>query len=477
MAMKRKIVLVIVLHTLLFLAAGGYLAFKIHSATEDMQRVLRLHDVELLRENFLVLLHAVESDLARGELRQHPGAVTVEDGVVRLESAITACFGCHHSGEASARLTDLRDRTHRFRAMLTEARASGAPAAAALEEGEHLVEQVLLMIELTHRRLEERTLAVSLELARTRYVAYALLLLGPILSGVLGFAKLRSLTRPLDVLSEATRRLQAGDLDHRVGALEDEFGDLAASFDAMAGALQEQLVLVQRTSHLVMVGELAAGLVHEIKNPLAGIKAAVQVIAHEATVSPEDRGVLARVAHEVVNLETLLKSFLEFARPAKPRLDDVDVNALVESTTAFYDRTPPQAAGRPVHIVKDLAEVPVARADPMQLKQILLNLLLNARDAMPGGGAVAVRTRCGEGGAVQIEIADSGRGIRPEHVARIFEPFFTTKPGGTGLGLPVSKRLAEQHGGSLTFEANPAGGTTFRVSLPSATASDAGRAA
>lgn len=465
--MKRKIVLGLVLHTLLFLAAGAYLAIEIRAATSDMERVLQLHDVELLREDFLVRLHAVQAGLARGE-RGRPAGTALEEDVAQLERSITACFGCHHSDDAGARLAALRDGTGRFRTALAMA-ASGSPDAAdlALDEGEDLVARVLQIVDLTHARLEKHTLEATRDIARTKYVAYALVMLGPLISALLGWVAVRGLTRPLDTLLAATHRLEGGALDHRVEGLTDEFAELGASFNAMATSLQAQMQLMQRTEQLVVVGEMAAGLVHEIKNPLAGIKAAVQILGREASLSEEDRGVLSRVGREVVGLECLLRSFLEFARPAKPQLAEVDVNAMAESTAAFYLRSHAQKAGHPLRIVRSFAPVPPALTDPMQLKQILLNLLLNAVEAMPEGGTVEVRTAHDAfAGTVRVEIVDGGRGIRPEHAARVFEPFFTTKPGGTGLGLAVSKRLAEQHGGSLGFAANPGGGTTFRIVLP-----------
>ncbi|HYG66804.1 MAG TPA: ATP-binding protein, partial [Anaeromyxobacteraceae bacterium] len=281
----------------------------------------------------------------------------------------------------------------------------------------------------------------------------------------------------LDALVQATRRLKAGDLDHRVEGLRDEFAQLATSFNEMAGSLKEQMQLMQRTEQLVVVGELAAGLVHEIKNPLAGVKAAVQVLAREATLSDEDREVLRKVGCEVSGLEALLKSFLGFAKPARPRLDDVDVNALVESVVAFHARTHGERVRAPVHVRTNLGAVPRARLDPLQLQQVLLNLLLNAVEAKPGGATVDVRTGTGNAGAIVIEVADDGRGIAPEHVDRVFRPFFTTKSGGTGLGLAVSKRLVEQQGGSITFRSESGHGTVFRVELPPAAATSAGGSA
>ena len=476
--MKRRIVLGLVLHTLVLLTAGGWLALRIRTATDDMERVLRLHDIELLREGFAVRLHAVQTRLARAGQMTSVDRAALGDDVAELESSIASCFGCHHSDADNGRLLELRDGTRQLRAALEDARLESRPAAeAAFDRGEDLVSRVMEMVDVTHRRLEARTVDAMRAIAGTRYVTYALLALWPLLAAFVGWAAIRGLTRPLETLRDATRRLERGELDHRVPGLRHEFADLAASFNAMAGSLKEQMQLMQRTEQMVLLGEMAAGLVHEIKNPLAGIKAAVQILAREASLSEEDRDVLVRVSREVVGLEGLMKGFLDFARPARPRLDEVDVNAFVESTTAFYLRSHAQAPGRPLRIVKTLGEVPAASADPMQLQQILLNLLLNAVDAMPEGGTVEVCTRLDATGRICVEVSDTGRGIRPEHAAEIFKPFFTTKPGGTGLGLAVSKRLAEQHGGSLRFVARATGGTTFSICLPVVDAGTRGRAA
>ena len=469
--MKRKVILGLLVHSLVFALAGAYVATKIRATTDSVERVIRLHQAEILREDFLLRLRTLQSDRARASLPQDGRA---EADVSRLRAAVEGCFGCHHSAEATSRLEAIGLLTERYRralASLPTGAASAGARDAADALGEELVRQLRVVMNITDARLAQRTLTALGEVARTKYVVYGLALLGPILSIVLWLAVGTGLTRSLDALVQATRQLKAGDLDHRVEGLRDEFAELSDSFNEMAGSLQTQIRLMQRTEQLVVVGELAAGLVHEIKNPLAGIKAAMQVLAKEASVSEEDREVLRKVAREVVGLESLLKSFLEFAKPSRPRLADVDVNEFVESVVAFYMRSHAVRPGQPVRIVRTLGPVPPVRVDPMQLQQILLNLLLNAVDAMPNGGAVEVRTASdGPAGELHIDIADGGRGIAPEHAGQIFRPFFTTKAGGTGLGLAVSKRLAEQQGGSISFTRNAGGGTTFRIRLPAARA-------
>ena len=465
--MKRKFILGLIAHAVLFLAACVYVGMKVRVTTAQIEEVVRLHQAELLREDYLIRVLAAQS--SRQEGAPTPAAVP-EAG--RLRAAVGRCFGCHHSPEGMARLEALRDLTARYQlAVDSIAQGKGPRSAADTPEaiGAELARQLQEVIETTNSRLARFTISAMAEVARTNYVVFGLGLLGPALSALLWFVAGRRLTRSLDALVRATRKLMLGDLDHRVDGLRDEFAELSTSFNEMAASLKQQVHLMQRTEQLAVAGELAAGLVHEIKNPLAGIKTAVQVLAEESTVSDEDRDVLGKVAREVVGLESLLRAFLEFARPPRPHLADVNVNEFVESVLAFYMRSHIARPDRPIRIRKALGTVPPARADPVQLKQILLNLLLNAVDAMPDGGAVEVRTSTnGTVGELHIDIVDTGRGISPQYAGDVFRPFFTTKPGGTGLGLAVSKRLAEQQGGSIFFIPNPGPGTTFRIRLPSA---------
>jgi signal transduction histidine kinase len=331
------------------------------------------------------------------------------------------------------------------------------------------------MIAMTSMQLTESTRKAMFDIARTKHILYGLVAIGPLMSAFLGYVFLSGLTRPVNTLLDSTRKLKGGNLDHRVEGLKDEFGELAASFNEMAASLKEQMLKMQRTEQMVIVGELAAGLAHEIKNPLAGIKVAMQVLSEEAGLSEEDRGVVKKVGQEVARLESLMKNFLNFAKPAKPQMAELNVNNLINTILTFYVKSPSISPDRPdsVTIAKDLQPIPDTMADPMQLQQIFLNLVLNAVDAMPNGGSLGVRTSFEKGlDLIQIEISDTGKGISREHADQIFQPFFTTKPKGTGLGLAISKQLIEQHGGSITAAGKPSGGTVFKVQLPLKTAAE-----
>jgi signal transduction histidine kinase len=474
--MKKKIVLGLTVYSVVFLLAGVYVIHTIRTATADLDRLITLHQVEILREHYLLQIKKVQSDLTLRDTPYSRNFETVITNVMNMGRLVDTCFDCHHSPQGTERLTDLKRETERYKDSLSRVMTirANAPRLAAEEDvafrtGEELIGKVQSMIAVTTSRLGENTQKAMNEIARTKYILYGLVALGPLVSALLGFLFISGLTRPVRVLLESTRKLKGGDLDHRVEKLKDEFGELADAFNEMAGSLKEQMTKMQRTEQMVVVGELAAGLAHEIKNPLAGIKVAMQVLSEEAGLSEEDRGVVKKVAQEVVRLESLMKNFLNFARPAKPQMTELNVNSLLNTILTFYVKSRSVSPDRPngIRIEKDLQPLPDTMADPMQLQQIFLNLILNAVDAMPGGGTLGVRTAFENGaGFLLVEISDTGKGISGEHADKIFQPFFTTKPKGTGLGLAISKQLVEQHGGSISAAANPSGGTLFRIELP-----------
>jgi signal transduction histidine kinase len=480
--MKKKFLLGLAVYTALFLLGGVYIISKILSATENLDRLITLHQVEILREHYLIQIKQVQSDLTLKDTSHERTFDTGFHNIVNMGKIIDTCFGCHHSEQGTERLVELKRRTEEYkeglsRVMTMRANASrlAAEEDAAFQIGEELIGRVREMISMTSMQLTESTRKAMFDIARTKHILYGLVAIGPLMSAFLGYVFLSGLTRPVNTLLDSTRKLKGGNLDHRVEGLKDEFGELAASFNEMAASLKEQMLKMQRTEQMVIVGELAAGLAHEIKNPLAGIKVAMQVLSEEAGLSEEDRGVVKRVGQEVVRLESLMKGFLNFAKPAKPQMAELNVNNLINTILTFYVKSPSISPDRAdsVTIAKDLQPIPDTMADPMQLQQIFLNLVLNAVDAMPNGGSLGVRTSFEKGvDLIHIEISDTGKGISREHAGQIFQPFFTTKPKGTGLGLAISKQLIEQHGGSITAAGKPSGGTVFKVQLPLKTAAE-----
>jgi PAS domain S-box-containing protein len=226
---------------------------------------------------------------------------------------------------------------------------------------------------------------------------------------------------------------------------------------------------LQRTEQLKMVGEWAAGLAHEIKNPLAGIKGSVEVLLQELSISEEDRSIVVKAVDEIKRIELLIKSLLNFAKPPQLQLMPTDLNDLLEKTITFSLKHPllSSSSATPIKVLRDLdTRIPETMADPMQLQQVFLNLMFNAIEAMPDGGALAVKTSYDAAlNSIRIAIADTGKGIEQTALDQIFQPFFTTKSKGSGLGLAISRRLVEEHGGNIFVESTPTRGTVVNVSL------------
>jgi two-component system sensor histidine kinase AtoS len=225
-----------------------------------------------------------------------------------------------------------------------------------------------------------------------------------------------------------------------------------------------------------LTGEWAAGLAHEIKNPLAGIKVSVEVLLDDLNISAEDRAIVKKAVGEIQRIEILLKSLLNFAKPPKLQLSATDMNDLLDQTITFSLKHPSLSSksSREIKILYNFDDkIPETLADPMQLKQVFLNLAINAIEAMPDGGRLGVKTIYDNNTeTLEIEISDTGEGIEKTMIDDVFKPFFTTKLKGTGFGLSISRRIIEEHSGSISVVSNSGIGTTFSVSLPLITASD-----
>ncbi|NJC88482.1 MAG: PAS domain S-box protein [Desulfuromonas sp.] len=224
---------------------------------------------------------------------------------------------------------------------------------------------------------------------------------------------------------------------------------------------------LQRANQMALVGQMSAGLAHEIKNPLAGIKTTLDVLADDLDLNPHDQELFARVSNEINRMEKLLKSLLNYARPPEPQFDFIDMNRLLEISLGNVEtaaRRNPELAVRFTTVFAP--DLPRVEADSSQLQQVFLNILLNAVDALESEGTISIETRRDDEDHIMITIADTGKGIPAATLEKIFNPFFTTKSKGTGLGLSICKRLVEQHGGQIQVESQVEHGTTFVITLP-----------
>ena len=228
-------------------------------------------------------------------------------------------------------------------------------------------------------------------------------------------------------------------------------------------ALEEQLREQAAMAHL---GEMAAVIAHEVKNPLTAVRGAIQVIGGRLQPESREASVCVEIVARLDALNDLIKDLLLFARPPSPRLAPVDVSMLLRLTVDLLSKDPALSRVR----VDVVGTAPLVSGDAEFLKIVFQNLLLNAAQAMRGEGMISASVSS-SGPVCRIQIADTGPGIAPEAREKLFRPFFTTKSRGTGLGLVTAKRLVEAHGGTITIESPPRGGTVVTVEVPQATES------
>jgi signal transduction histidine kinase len=237
--------------------------------------------------------------------------------------------------------------------------------------------------------------------------------------------------------------------------------------------LSQSQAIIERQEKLASLGVLAAGVAHEIRNPLTAIKFrlfSLKKALPEGFAENED---VVVINSEINRLERIVKDFLQFARPSQPEMKPVTVEGLLQEV---HDLLRPELERKSIQLKLDVGDAALVRADRQQIQQVLINLVQNAADSIGQNGAITLRSRQGDASALKpaqpvvlIEVADTGKGIPPEVEKRIFDPFYSTKEGGTGLGLSIASRIVEKHGGFIQYLTQLNEGTTFSLVLPKGT--------
>ncbi len=229
---------------------------------------------------------------------------------------------------------------------------------------------------------------------------------------------------------------------------------------------------MNRQEKLASLGMLAAGVAHEIRNPLTAIKAWLFIQQKHLPIGSQERGESDIIANEVNRLERIVKDVLLLARPSEPELVVVPAERPLQQVQTLLG---PQLEKSNIKLLLENGSEANVRIDPQQIQQVLINLIQNAAESIGSNGTVVLRTRAGTrrladraGDVVVLEVADTGKGISPQVEKRLFDPFFTTKDAGTGLGLSIAARIVEKHGGALQYQTQMNRGTTFGILLPRA---------
>jgi signal transduction histidine kinase len=295
-----------------------------------------------------------------------------------------------------------------------------------------------------------------------------------LLLGLAAWLVAREIVVPLRQLVGATHRLAHGETGVRVPVNQaDEVGELGRAFNDMSAALADATVRmkelhrleIERASQLATVGELAAGVAHEIKNPVVGVAGGLDLVrrrvGHDATLT----AIIDEMERQLVRIQQALHDLLTFARPPAPTLAPVSANGVVERAVRLV-QSAAERAGVTLEANLD-SRAPRFTADEDMIHQALVNVLMNAVQATSSGGRVTVTTRAIiDDDALEIDITDTGRGMSVEEQEQVFRPFFTTRHTGTGLGLPITREIVQRHGGSVRLESAPGVGTTITLRLP-----------
>ncbi|MEK6606379.1 MAG: ATP-binding protein [Myxococcota bacterium] len=371
---------------------------------------------------------------------------TLETACLRSENAFEALFG---------------------------AAAASPPSAAAVSALGQREGEVLRLVRAARDLAKGRATELALDVERVEATAVwgALgLVVAALGVGVTAAAAASRTLRPLRGLAAGARAIAGGDYALRVEVgSPDEIGRLAAEFNHMAAALEEREQRLVRSERLAAAGRVAGHVAHEIRNPLSAIGLDADLLEEEVGDKPEARRLLARIRGEIDRLESLTEEYLRFGRLPQPRLEREELPRIVRGVLELVDG---ELRASSIAVRAELRDVPPIAADEAQLRQALLNLVRNAREAMAGGGTLSVETDTSVARDsvrhVEVRVSDTGPGMPPEVAGRLFEPFFTTKARGTGLGLALTHQIVADHGGRIEVRTAPGRGTTFVISLPAA---------
>jgi signal transduction histidine kinase len=309
--------------------------------------------------------------------------------------------------------------------------------------------------------------------SRIRWSGIGFGLLGVAFGVMIAYVVAARVTRPVEQLAGAARAVAAGDwnvkLDHMHASGEIE--DLTRAFQTMTGQLVDHRERLVQAERVAAWRELARRLAHELKNPLFPLRITLDNLRRAKTLPPAEFDEvfdesLTTMATGLANLNTVVGRFSDFARMPAPDFAMVAPNDIVRQSVRLFRAQLDAPGGPPIDLMVDLDEsIGLIRADAEQLGRAVQNLLMNAIDAMPGGGKLSVRTRRLES-SVRLDIANTGEGLTEEERKRLFTPYYTTKQHGTGLGLAIVQSVVTDHGGKISVDSEPGRGTTFQIELP-----------
>jgi signal transduction histidine kinase len=400
-----------------------------------------------------------------------PGHLGHYDGVVRNTNAaidhLQSVAETASDKQLAAQIAELAHKNDQdFRRVVVPAIERGDRNAVARlgDDLEAVVDRVVEVNNQLNANLEARSVAARhrAEALRSQSVTWTIVCfaLAIALAAAVGVWLIRTIVRRVESLRAGARRVGAGDLNARIElAGEDEFAELASSFNQMAASLAREQEALVRSQKLASIGQVAAGVAHELNNPLSVILGYTKVLRKEGAPNADE---LQIIEDEAKLCQRIVQELLDLARPHRLEVGSVDLAVLareaIERLTdagALRDRSVRFVGYKPV----------VVAADAGKLRQVIANVVVNAAEATQPSGTITIDAQA-KGDQATLTIADDGPGIAPEIKDQLFEPFVTTKPHGTGLGLAIAQAIVDAHGGRISIESSPDAGTLVSLQLP-----------
>lgn len=510
--MRRRIVASLASLFAIFSVGALLVSLYVTSTTDELQNLVSLHEIEGLRRDLVIGVQAVQADLytARTPLAHELDAIVAN--VHGLEAAADECASCHHRPSLEREFDEVQDLIEDYKGALSRYITASANSerisrirVEAADIGDRLLHHTEAMSEEASERLDEIAEDTASEINYIRVILLTTLIVTIGLGVVVSTYLVRSVTSPIERLVGATRVIASGNLEHRIQEeKEAEFAELARHFNAMSAALektyaslrsanedlrreirdgtrarQEREELQEQLLHarkMQALGTLSAGIAHEFGNFLQVIQACAERLATKIEAGAPGRREIDTIGDAARKGADLTRRLLTFGSKLESTLLATDINERVRHAKTIFEKALPPTIEVRISLADGI--LPVA-ADPAQIEQVLLNLALNARDAMPDGGVLHIETSRETDGSrleemeepeewIVLKVSDTGHGMDEETVRHIFDPFFTTKKVGvgTGLGLATAYGIITSHGGEISCKSELGRGTVFETRLP-----------
>jgi signal transduction histidine kinase len=513
--MKKKVIASLVSLFLLFCVGAMVASWYVSYATDRLRYLVELHEVEGLRRDLVIGVQAVQADLYTTRTGLAPRLDSIVANVRAMDEAAAECGTCHHEQAVEEKLALIQQLREEYKTALSyyitiaanQDRISRLEFDAA-SVGNRILQQTERMSAAASAKLPQITGRAMSGIESVRIILLVTMVGATVVGIAISVYLVRSVTRPVQRLAEATRIIASGGLGHQIEEEADaEFGELSRHFNTMSAALRESYQQLEsanvdleeeatqrrqaeearealqaellHSQKMEALGTLSAGIAHEFNNLLQVVRGCLDSVSRKTGEQGSDPREFGLIGEATERGAQLTQRLLTFSSKGETKQTPVDVNEKALNVKSILERTLPGGIEVQVLVAED---TPLVSADPSAMEQVLLNLALNARDAMPDGGVLRIETSHSEvpgspsgdsssgagGNWVVIRVSDTGHGIDDGALPHIFEPFFTTKGvgKGTGLGLSTVYGIIAASGGQITCRSQPGEGTEFEVRLP-----------